>query len=192
MIKRLIQLYKHRKNPDFHPKCGKKIIFGFELDGVKYYQFEQILDMPKERFDFMNQFYNEMQLKITNESLKQMLDAAIVSINSGKLGDASRVVQEIKERLDWFHEEETVLRFASVQYFTLDEDILSYNVAYNEKKIAEWRKKKAYLTFLRMWSNEGSKPLNTSTQDLEIYLKRERELVEQQKLYTERLLGKSA
>lgn len=195
MIKRLIALYKNRKNPDFHPKHGVKVVFAFEVDGKKYYQLEQVLEMPIERFNFLQTYYHEMQLRITSEKQAEFLDAIKECINTPtggalRLGDAVRLVDELKDRLSWFAEEETMYRFASVQYFTLDEDLSTYNVAYNQKKIEHWRKKKALFAILGVWSREADKPLNTSTQDLEDYLGKQRELAKNQNQYLERLMGK--
>lgn len=192
MIKRLIQLYKQRKNPDFHPKHGFKIVFAFEIDGKKYYQLDQLLEMPIERFNFLQTFYHEMELRLTTETLNEFLDAARKCVNEVKLGDALRIIDELKDRSQWFIEEESMLRFASVQYFTIDEDLTTYNLAYNKKKIDGWRKKKALPIILKMWDSQADKPLNTSIQDLEGYLEKQKELANQQNLYLERLMGKSA
>lgn len=190
MIKRWIMLWKLRNNPDFHPKLGIKIKYAFELDGVKYFQLDQLLEMPIERFNFLQQFYHEMNLRITTESLHQFLDAAKECIQKVQLGDAMRIVEELKDRSSWFAEEETTLRFASVQYFTLDEDLTGYNMAYNEKKIEGWRKKKAFTLFLEMWSKEQGNPLGTSSKDLEDYLEKQRELAKSQNSYIGKVMGK--
>lgn len=166
----------------FHPnkKIEAPIIYAFECDGKHYFRFSNDYEIPKGRFQFVQKFYHETTLKITAEDLKKFCQAIKENCNNGKLGDAYKLADELEYRDTWLFEPESLLRFASAIYFTLDEDVTNYDFEYNERKIAAFKKKRMLQFFLMKLMNGQSLLSNLSDSDLQIYLQTLNEKVKQQ------------
>lgn len=162
-----------RKKPPqeitFHPKLDLPIKYAF-TEGAHYYQFVNDYEMPKKRFSFAQKFYSEMRSKVTSETLVEFCDAIISHLDKGELVKAAKLTDELKYRSEWLFEPESLLRFASVVYFTLEENVTDYDFKYNENKIELFKKKGLLINFLQMLS-EGQKIISSSSpEDLKDYL----------------------
>lgn len=170
-------LEKFKKKPEkvvFHPRVKIPIKYAFECEGKHFYQAVNDYEVPKRRFAFAKKFYDEMQNKVTSETLTQFCEKGkeLCSGKDGKvdLGQVWKLWDELHYRSQWLFEPESLLRFASVVYFTLDENLNDYDFEYNKIKIASFEKKKLTTTFLKMLST-GQKILSDLSPDaLQAYL----------------------
>lgn len=156
----------------FHPNKDIKapLLFCFRCEGKDYFRFSNDYDIPKGRFQFIQKFYQETVLKITSDDLKKFCQAIKSACNANKLGEAYKLADELEYRDTWLFEPESMMRFASAVYFTLDEDVTDYDFVYNEQKIASFKKKRMLVYFLRTLMNGESLLSALLETDLETYL----------------------
>lgn len=158
------------KKIDVHPKLGKTIKWVFSAGGKNYYEFEHSYEIPTLRFRFAKKFYEEVSNRVTHEELKKICEQGKTLLNEGKLGETWRLLDDLNYQLDWAFEPESLLRFASVIYFDLDEPINDYDSKYNERKIRAFKKKEILALLVRRLMS-GSQILSSlSIKDLDTYL----------------------
>lgn len=169
------RISKDPKTIDIHPKLGKGIKWQFEAGGKHYYELLHTYEMPITRFRFAKIFYQEMENKVTHPELRKVCELLKEYLNGGKegvvkIGEAYKVIDDLEYQLDWAFEPTSLLRLASVIYFTLDEPLDDYDSKYNEPKINSFKKKEV-LAFLLKKLMTGSKILSDlSAKDLDTYL----------------------
>lgn len=144
-------LFRKKPNP-FPLQDGKyRIIEAFELEGEKYYQFDNTFDMPAGRALSALTFYEEFRMRCTHEYLQKHVRAVELILSDPKKINLSTIVvlnNNLKERLSLVPFPEHLYRLASVNFFILpDENPYSYDFAYNQKKIAKWKKTPGTLDF---------------------------------------------
>lgn len=157
----------------FHPnkKIESPIAYAFECEGKHYFRFSNDYEIPKGRFQFVQKFYHETTLKVTAEDLKGFCQAIKEGCNKGELGKVYKLADELEYRDTWLFEPESLLRFASAIYFTLDEDVTNYDFDYNEKKMTSFKKKRMLQYFLMKLMNGQNLLSGLSESDLEAYLR---------------------
>lgn len=136
-----------RKN--IHPDYKKSIEYVFTIDGEDYYSFTTIADCPAERYYKASEFMHEMDMRMNRDMLAAYLDKMSEMINDGNFGKVAAIVEEMKIRSTLLVETETMYKLASVQFFTLDEDLTSYDYDYNDRKIAKFKSEKISDFFLK-------------------------------------------
>lgn len=142
------EIRRVRKGNALHPDYKKLIEFAFDIDGMEYYAFKTLADMPSERYYKASEMITEVDMKITRESLGSYLTKIEELINEGNFGKVGAIVEEIKYRLSMLIETESLYRLASCVFFTLDEDITTYDLDYNDDKISKLKRKKISDFFL--------------------------------------------
>lgn len=153
-----------------HPKLGKTIKWVFSVGGKDYYEFEHSYEIPTLRFRFAKKFYEEVANKVTHSELKAICEQGKKLLDEGKLGETWRLLDDLNYQLDWAFEPESLLRFASVIYFDLEEPINDYDSKYNERKIRAFKKKEVFTLLVRRLMS-GSQILSSlSIKDLDTYL----------------------
>lgn len=155
----LLNLFKKKvKLPEFHIKAEHKIELAFECDGVAYYHFPQVFDIPCMRAMSAVQFYEEMRMRMTkdfmlldaeahakiNEGLRAVLSGKTGGIDLGTahkmLAESDMLISQKKERLEWIAEPETIYNLASVVYFDATENPYQFDSAHAKIKIDRWKK----------------------------------------------------
>ena len=118
------------------------ITYAFTFDGVDYYQYENVFNLPYQRAFTAIAIYDEFSMRMTREVLEHYIAAQEAIINSPtiKLTDFAFNIKDMRDRLEWVFEPDTVLKLASVVYFTKEENPANYDVVYNSKKIKEWKR----------------------------------------------------
>lgn len=152
-----------------HPELKIPIKFAFTEDQTDVYTFTDDLEMPEMRMRYATRFYQEMQMKCDKEHLTKMIDKCEELLDKGKLAGTWELLSDLKYRLTWAFEPETLYRYATVMYFTLDENLKGYDLDFNTKKI-ELFKKKGMKYFLEALSEGSEKLLEQSKEDFEIYI----------------------
>lgn len=126
--------------------------------------------MPEMRFKMGMRFAQEMGNKCDAEYLNELCDKGLEFLDKGKLINAGQLLTELKYRLEWAFEPDSLYRYASVYYFDLKENLNQYDPGYNKKKIERFKKKEMLMYFLRELIDGSEKLLSMSKDDLQTYL----------------------
>jgi hypothetical protein len=178
------EIRKPNKGTALHPDYKKAIEFAFEIQGIEYFQFKNLADMPSERYYAVSERITEVEMRIDRESLLAYLDKIEELINLGNFGRVGAIVEEMRFRTEMLVETETLYRLASCVFFTIDEDLTTYDLDFNDAKIAIFKKEKINDFFFKEPIKKFIRLPSISQQDLELCLK----LTEARKKYQNYLL----
>jgi hypothetical protein len=167
-----------------HPKVEKSISPAFKVDGEQYYEFDNLSDCPAGRYFRIQQFMVELNLRIDKDSLVELLDKALEFMDKNQATKTAAILLDIKNRTEFLIETNTAYRLASAVFFTLDEDLTTYDFDYNQKKIEKFKKQDISTFFLSRPMKKLIPQINISGADLAIYLK----ATEAQKTYEHKLM----
>lgn len=148
------------------------ITYSFTWDGEDYYCFENPLNMPWQRSYVALGYYEEFNMRITKQMLLDILLVMKTEINNPRPGisEVVKYINILEERINYIVEPETLLKLASVYYFTKEESPVSYDLIYNNEKIKKWRKSNTLDFFLQLPFKELA-PLGTlSPEVIQTYL----------------------
>lgn len=148
------------------------ISYAFSWDGEDYYCFENPFNMPWQRAYVALAYYEELNMRITKDFLLDILLVIKEEINKPRpaITEIVKYINIIEDRTRLVVEPETLLKLASVYYFTKDESPVFYDLIYNNKKIAKWRKANTLDFFLQLPLKELA-PLGTlSRETFQAYL----------------------
>lgn len=128
-----------------------KIVEAFIHDGTRYLMYENPTDVPTGRMLAANGVYMEMEMKCDKQYLEDHCRAVDKLLNENKKGInvtyIAQLNQNLRERLNLMPLPDFVFKLASVIFFDESESPVSYDWAYNEKKIAKWKKDPQLLDF---------------------------------------------
>lgn len=160
-----------KKKNALHPDYKKATEYAFSIDGQDFYHFKNYLDTPMRRFQKMNEFIAEVEMRITRNDLAEYLGIIEEAINKGKITDIVNVIQGLKYRLDQFIETDTYYRLFSCAFFTLDEDITDYDYEVNDLKIELFKSQPIDSFFLNYPAKDWLPQIDISKEDLNSFLK---------------------
>jgi hypothetical protein len=147
----MFQLFKSRRLKVFIPETKAKLLLAFEHNGKKYYQFENGFEISAGRGLTAMTFYQEFQMRCDYDYLKLHCKAIDILLKGPKVNiiDVAQIHQNLRERVELAHPlPEHIYKLASVLFFDESESPFAYDMAYNNKKIAEWREDTDMLPFL--------------------------------------------
>lgn len=128
-----------------------KIVEAFIHDGTRYLMYENPTDVPTGRMLAANGVYMELEMKCDKQYLEDHCRAVDKLLNENKKGInvtyIAQLNQNLRERLNLMPLPDFVFKLASVIFFDESESPVSYDWAYNEKKIARWKKDPKLLDF---------------------------------------------
>lgn len=128
-----------------------KIVEAFIHDGTRYLMYENPTDAPTGRMLAANGVYMELEMKCDKQYLEDHCKAVDKLLNENKKGInvtyIAQLNQNLRERLNLMPLPDFVFKLASVIFFDESESPVSYDWAYNEKKIARWKKDPKLLDF---------------------------------------------
>ncbi len=168
------------KNKKFVLKDGHKVQEVFTLNGIKYFEFVDSNMAPVHRMYMGMTYYNELQMRCDRDYLIAHSQALIDCINGQSEGNKgivditkiSQLALQLKERVEWILEPDSIYKYASVVMFDETEDPYSYDMKYNnEVKIPLWKKQEPASFFLSMPVKRLFPLLDLPQKDLEAYLK---------------------
>lgn len=173
MMKRLFNFFKsllERK-----PKLDHPIEKVFSIDGVNFYQFQDISKIKCLRAFVVSDFYSEINMRCTREYLISHTKAIEKLLSNSKQINITQVAQlnqQLKERLEMIYEVDIIYKIASVVFFTKEENPYEYDDMYAKEKI---RRFKAYARkvdgfFFETLFKGTLNTKGTSDQDLETYM----------------------
>lgn len=139
---RLLKKFFGRKPKEIFPGHKHVITEAFELEGVKYYMFDDQHNLPSQRALTTYTFYNEVSQRVDREFLIRYTKAIDDILRSQKV-DIYKIQQLnafLADRLNWIVDADTIYKLASVVYFDENESPYDYDATYNAKKIEKWKK----------------------------------------------------
>lgn len=148
------KLKKGRKakspQPVFHINPEHHISPAFEVEGKTYSQFTDSFNIPSERAFAALHHYEKLMRRADDRYLKtfsEAIDGILSHPTIVKIGELSKLNNDLKERLNMFFPPNLIYDLASVLFFDETENPYTYDQAYAEKKISIWKKHKDITDF---------------------------------------------
>lgn len=145
----------------------------FKLGGVQYYCLPSFLDHTPIRAEWAAVYSEEVNMKCTKEFLLQHTRAIEEALNSNpiKVAQLANWNKQLKDRLEYISDPETIYNLASVIFFDESEDPTTYDQDYNKKvKIPLWKKHKMRDFFLLTPWNKLIPGMDFSKVDLDSFI----------------------
>lgn len=145
----LIRALFRRKVKSYLVDETHKVTEAFTYLGETYYCFEDSFRMPAGRGLQALTIYEEFNMRVDPEYLDLHIRAMekILSSNPISLPAVMQLNQNLKDRRNLAVFPDHLYKLASVIYFDKTESPFSYDQAYNEKKIAKWKRAGGALDF---------------------------------------------
>lgn len=158
----------------YHKDFEGKTVFAKRLNGVDYYRFKDDLDMPYGRYIYLASFLQAIELRMDLKTLNAFLDQLDTNLSGTKgkidVGSSIMLIKQLKTRTKIVFDEELAYNLASCVYFTDSEELNTYSMEANKKKIAEWREAGTLDFFMLEPVRELLGLRNSSITDLMTYL----------------------
>jgi hypothetical protein len=135
------------------PTATKHITkYAFTVDGVDYFEFDQVANLPYKRGLKFLSVYNELDMKCDRFYLNAYCDAIESQFNKPKLGfnelaNIRTMTAQLKERLTWIYQEDLIYKLCSVVFFDANENPDDWEWGYALKKIEHWKKHESAAAF---------------------------------------------
>jgi hypothetical protein len=163
-------------------KKDARIVEAFVLDGIQYYQFDDIFGVPVERAFAAIDIYGEVQSKCTREYLLAHSAALKETLNSKRIDilKVGQLITQLDERLETIFDADLIYKLASVVYFDATENPYKYDYKHGIVKMQRFRKSDIEAFFLNSPIQEFLPFKNISKEDLSTYIQVGREITLQQ------------
>jgi len=166
------EIRKVKKNFNcLHPLIKASTEFAFEIDGKEYHTFKNLLDMPAPRYQRIQEFIREAEMRITSTELIDFIEMIEGALNKGKVTDAIIFLNAIKNLTSQYIETDTFYRLFTCLFFDLEEDIIDYDFDYNEEKLKLFKAQPATSFFFQEPMKRYLPQIDISEEDLAIFLK---------------------
>ena len=106
-----------------HPQVKTLTEFAFEIDGKEYHQFKSLFDMPAPRYQRIQEFVREAEMRLTSEDLLYTFKKTKEHLNKGEITDAIILQSKAENLATQYIETDTFYRLFTCLFFDLDEDI---------------------------------------------------------------------
>lgn len=171
ITKRIVSVFRKPKIWDKENPTDSPIVYAFTWEGVDYFCYENPLNMPWMRSFVAFEFMEEFNMRLTKDLLSAILAAMKEEINKPvpQLTEVVKWINLIEERMEWVVEPETLLKLASVHFFTREESPIRYDLEYNNKKIQRWKNSKVLDFFLQLPIKELAPFYNLPKESIQTY-----------------------
>lgn len=178
-----------------HPDYKTLVEYAFSVpddDGnpIDFYNFRSAGDMPTSRFSKWNEFLEDYNRRIENDELveimkemREQMDENTVSGNT----NARLLMSYIEQRTQIAMDVDLFMRFMSVTYFTLKEDLVKYDWDIATWKIELWNKHGLHAFFLKEPIKKWLPQIEISSDDLAILKRQKKEII---RIFKKRITGK--
>jgi hypothetical protein len=124
------------------PEMKHVINYAFTCGGIKYFQFDDMFNLPYERCLKALVYYQEVKMNCTREFLQAHQQAINNILTSSKIDIYSikTLNDQLGQRLDIPPDTELLYKLASVVFFDEKESPTNYEFPYGQKKIDHWKK----------------------------------------------------
>ena len=164
-------LSKPKAKTALHPQYKTLTEFAFKIDGVEYYEFATLGDMPPERYKKMQDIMVQCDWRMTIDDIKELVKLQRDAVNKGKLTDVVEVIQGFEYCLGLYLETDLFMMLFSCVFFTLDEDLSDYDYDIGAKKIEAFKKHGIPDFFLKTPVKKWLPVTDISKQDIETFSK---------------------
>ena len=154
-----------------HPVVKSLTEFAFDIDGKEFYQFKNLLDMPAPRYQRIQEFIREAEMRITSKDLMEFTGLIKDALNKGKVTDAIIFLNGIENLTNQYIETDTFYRLFTCLFFDLDEDITDYDFDYNDVKMKLFKSQPQTAFFFSQPMKNYLPQIDISPHDLAVYLK---------------------
>lgn len=152
-----LQFTDEPKKTAIHPDYRKLISYAFSVPDengkpIDYYCFETPADMPTNRYHKWNDFLEDYNRRFENQELKEVLEEILKNLNENSVDGVTNAMIITKyaiQRTSIAMDTDLFMRFMSVTYFTLDENLLYYDYDIGTKKIERWTQNGIHAFFLK-------------------------------------------
>lgn len=149
MLKRLLNIFKRK--PKFYVLDKQYAVTeAFKYKGKSYFMFDNAFKIPSARAMSALVFYEELRMRCSEDYLRKHVKAMELLLSDPKkisINTIAVINNNLKERLNLAPFPEHIYKLASVVFFDESESPYSYDMAYNKKKIEEWKKDPEVLDF---------------------------------------------
>jgi hypothetical protein len=148
-------------------KINKKLIRpvpGVIIDGVQYFEFVQVADMPETRRTHYTYLREEMMMGIDRPTQYKIIEQLKLAISKAEVGRANTILFMWEDMLKNITTVENLYNLASLMYFDDKEDLANYDLDYAQQKIARFKKLPKSFFFIRLLQ-EGLKISGESLQN---------------------------
>jgi hypothetical protein len=127
-----------------------RVIEAFKVNGKTYFMFDDTFEVPAGRMYATLAFVDEMNMRVDREYLDAHTRAMEKILSDPKKISIQIIAQlniNLRERLELMPLPDAIYKLASVIFFDESESPYSYDFAYGQKKIQEWKKSGETLDF---------------------------------------------
>jgi hypothetical protein len=139
-----------RRKPKFKQFNQDMAVEAFRHGGKVYYHFVDSFKIPAGRAICALAIYEELRMRCNQEYLVKHCKAMEIILSDPKRINIQAIAvmnKNLRERMDLVPFPDHIYKLASVTFFDETESPFSYDFAYNQKKITEWKKDPAILDF---------------------------------------------
>lgn len=100
--------------------AGHQVLEAFTFKGVKYFELQDILEIPCKRAFAIRDIFEELQMRCTREYLQAHCTAVTNILSNPKslnIPELARLNMQLQERLDLIIDTEIVYKLAAIYYF---------------------------------------------------------------------------
>lgn len=136
------RLHRMAYEPQTLDKVNQKLIRpvpGLIVNGVQYYEFVNLGDMPRMRMVHYNYMREEMVMGIDRELQMRLIDGILEANEKGEKNRVGALGFMFKDIVGNITTVESLYNVASVVYFDAREDIATYDLDYNAEKIKRFK-----------------------------------------------------
>ncbi len=174
LLKLIAWLTRLTYEPITLDKINQKLIKpvpGLIIDGVQYYEFVNIADMPQLRMVHFNYMREEMVMGIDRDLQMKFIERIEKSNEERDSNNIAATCYMFKDVINNISTIESHYNMASLVYFDAKEDISAYDADYNERKIAAFKqiKDKGFF-FTTLLQGSLNLSLQQLGQDIQSYL----------------------
>jgi hypothetical protein len=176
LFRRLIE----RAFPTQFPKVKHATEHVFTIDGIKYYRFQSLENMPYKRAVKCLTVYNELNMRVDRNYLLKHTEAVFKLLSGDKINlqtltEISKLNAQLRERTKFIIDADLAYKLATIVYFDETENPYDYDWDYNRKK-AELFKAKGADFFLSAPMTNLIPSLQTIGDDAGMYLAAQEEV----------------
>lgn len=144
---------------------------GLVIDGLQYYEFVNVADMPQERFVHYLHLRQELSMGMDRETMNKYIDELIKSNDQDEKSRMGAFLYMMKDTVNNCTPLETMYNMAALVYFDKHEDLKCYDQDYNTQKIQAFKKLKDQGFFFERLLRRGLKTTGEqSPEDIAKYL----------------------
>lgn len=174
LLKIIAWLYRFTYEAVTLDKINNKLIRpvpGLIIDGVQYWEFVQVADMPETRRTHYTYMREEMMMGIDRELQYKIINQMRAALDKSELARVSTILFMWEDTLKNITTVENLYNIASLMYFDMKEDLANYDLDYAQQKIEKFKKLPKSFFFNRLLQ-EGLKISGESLQkDMDQLLK---------------------